>query len=356
MLLLASRHQLCSALAPCPPAGLAFGTGDHPTTRLCLRWLQSLQQRGALDDAAVMDYGTGSGVLAVAALLMGAARAVSVHLARPARAVDGLPTRQLAAGCRPDHCRQAVHDCLLHSGRGCSLSSESAHATLSTCHHPPQVGTDIEPLAVKATQSNAALNGVSASLDAYVCAGAAGFSYGAPAGVEGCCGLWCCLVRGARVAACACAFPAAAAGSAASEHAKPDCCPSAAASLEQQEPLAAAGVPEERRQFEVTVANILQGPLVALAPRLAAYTKPGGLLGLSGVCWLVTACAMLPAAVSVCKDDCIAIFSPLLPAAAPQASCRSRRRRCWRLTAPTLRCAAFGALLLAEGVRAGSAG
>lgn len=36
------------------------------------------------------------------------------------------------------------------------------------------------------------------------------------------------------------------------------CGPSAAASLEQQEPLAAAGVPEERRQFEVTVANILQ--------------------------------------------------------------------------------------------------
>lgn len=35
-------------------------------------------------------------------------------------------------------------------------------------------------------------------------------------------------------------------------------CPSATASLEQQEPLAAAGVPEERRQFEVTVANILQ--------------------------------------------------------------------------------------------------
>ena len=69
-----SPCDLCAPLPP--PAGLAFGTGDHPTTRLCLRWLRGLQQRGALQGAAVMDYGAGSGVLAVAALLMGAARAV----------------------------------------------------------------------------------------------------------------------------------------------------------------------------------------------------------------------------------------------------------------------------------------
>lgn len=142
--------------------GLAFGTGDHPTTRLCLRWLQDLQGRGMLGGTSVMDYGAGSGVLAVAALLMGAERAV---------------------------------------------------------------GTDIDPLAVKSTLANAALNDVSERLASYQCA----------------------------------------------------------ANFEQQEPLAAAGLPEEQRLFEVTVANILQGPLVALAPRLAAYTKPGGLLGLSGI-------------------------------------------------------------------------
>jgi hypothetical protein len=56
--------------------GLAFGTGDHPTTRLCLRWLRGLQRGGSLGGASVMDYGAGSGVLAVAALLMGAERAV----------------------------------------------------------------------------------------------------------------------------------------------------------------------------------------------------------------------------------------------------------------------------------------
>lgn len=60
-------------------AGLAFGTGDHPTTRLCLRWLRRLKLTGQ----SVMDYGTGSGVLAIAALLMGAERAVSQDWVNP---------------------------------------------------------------------------------------------------------------------------------------------------------------------------------------------------------------------------------------------------------------------------------
>lgn len=47
--------------------GLAFGTGDHPTTKLCLEWLASLN----LKDQNVIDYGCGSGILALAALALG---------------------------------------------------------------------------------------------------------------------------------------------------------------------------------------------------------------------------------------------------------------------------------------------
>jgi ribosomal protein L11 methyltransferase len=47
--------------------GLAFGTGTHPTTALCLEWLDSLQLR----DKTMLDYGCGSGVLAIAALKLG---------------------------------------------------------------------------------------------------------------------------------------------------------------------------------------------------------------------------------------------------------------------------------------------
>lgn len=48
--------------------GLAFGTGTHPTTRLCLRWLESQIRHG--DD--VIDFGCGSGILAIAAARFGA--------------------------------------------------------------------------------------------------------------------------------------------------------------------------------------------------------------------------------------------------------------------------------------------
>ena len=56
--------------------GLAFGTGSHPTTRLCLRWLDEHLRGGE----NLLDYGCGSGILAIAAARLGAARVEGVDI------------------------------------------------------------------------------------------------------------------------------------------------------------------------------------------------------------------------------------------------------------------------------------
>lgn len=56
--------------------GLAFGTGTHPTTALCMEWLDA----AALRDKTMIDYGCGSGILAVAALKLGAAHVLAVDI------------------------------------------------------------------------------------------------------------------------------------------------------------------------------------------------------------------------------------------------------------------------------------
>jgi len=56
--------------------GLAFGTGTHPSTALCLEWLAGADLAGK----SVLDYGCGSGLLAIAALKLGAARATAVDI------------------------------------------------------------------------------------------------------------------------------------------------------------------------------------------------------------------------------------------------------------------------------------
>lgn len=79
--------------------GLAFGTGEHPTTRLCLRWLREVLadssplnpplsssspnpslSASTLSSASVLDFGCGSGILSIAALKLGAQRAVGVDI------------------------------------------------------------------------------------------------------------------------------------------------------------------------------------------------------------------------------------------------------------------------------------
>ncbi len=136
--------QVIVALDP----GLAFGTGHHPTTALCLKWLDSADLTGT----RLIDYGCGSGILAIAALKLGAAQALAV-----------------------DH----------------------------------------DPQALEATRANATENGVASRLR--------------------------------------CLTPC-------------DTLPSA---------------PDE--QADYLVANILAGPLIELAPRLAACLRPGGALALSGL-------------------------------------------------------------------------
>ena len=125
--------------------GLAFGTGTHPTTALCLEWLDGQELAGC----SVLDFGCGSGILAIAALLLGA---------------------------------------------------------------PQAVGTDIDPQALEASRDNAGRNGIEP----------ARFALYLPA------------------------------------------------DLPQQ-------------AADVVVANILAGPLVALAPQLTRLVKPGGRLALSGI-------------------------------------------------------------------------
>lgn len=130
--------------------GLAFGTGTHPTTALCLEWLDTIALEGTLDGVEVLDFGCGSGILAIAALKLGATSAT---------------------------------------------------------------GTDIDPQALLASRDNAGRNQISES----------------------------------------------------------------AFTLCYPEQLAPA------RQFTVVVANILAGPLVELAPLIAAHVAPAGHLALSGI-------------------------------------------------------------------------
>lgn len=66
------EDAVCVNLDP----GLAFGTGTHPTTALCLQWLDSQ----ALPGKTVVDFGCGSGILAVAALRLGAKQAIATDI------------------------------------------------------------------------------------------------------------------------------------------------------------------------------------------------------------------------------------------------------------------------------------
>lgn len=85
--------------------GLAFGTGTHATTALCLEWLDG-GAPGWLEDANVIDYGCGSGILAVAALKLGARSAIAMDIDPQAL----LATRENAARNGVDRLVQVTDD------------------------------------------------------------------------------------------------------------------------------------------------------------------------------------------------------------------------------------------------------
>ena len=92
--------------------GLAFGTGDHPTTRLCLQWLDTYLQ----GKESVLDYGCGSGILAITALKLGAASALGVDIdvqAVQTSRNNAIRNQVHADFCLPEQSPSASYDVLL---------------------------------------------------------------------------------------------------------------------------------------------------------------------------------------------------------------------------------------------------
>ena len=89
--------------------GLAFGTGSHPTTRLCLRWLDAHLTGGE----TLLDYGCGSGILAIAAARLGAARVDGVDIDEQAVSAsrDNAALNDVTAHfCLPDELAPGQYD------------------------------------------------------------------------------------------------------------------------------------------------------------------------------------------------------------------------------------------------------
>lgn len=91
--------------------GLAFGTGTHPTTRMCLRWLAAHPPRGQ----RVLDYGCGSGILAIGAALHGAAGvdAVDIDPAAVQATQDNAAANGVALRAGLPELAQGVYDTVL---------------------------------------------------------------------------------------------------------------------------------------------------------------------------------------------------------------------------------------------------
>jgi len=92
--------------------GLAFGTGSHPTTRLCLQWLAATMPAGE----SLLDYGCGSGILAIAAARLGAGDVVGTDIdpqAIAASCANAAANDARARFVAPDALPEAAFDCVV---------------------------------------------------------------------------------------------------------------------------------------------------------------------------------------------------------------------------------------------------
>ncbi|MGN1282124.1 MAG: 50S ribosomal protein L11 methyltransferase [Succinivibrio sp.] len=126
--------------------GLAFGTGTHPTTALCLGYLDSLD----LEGKQVLDYGCGSGILAIAALKLGAKNAVGIDI-----------DEQALIASKENAKRNEVSDRLeLYMGNSRSLSVGKSPVTVANILAGPLA--ELEPVIAQLTETGGllALSGI----------------------------------------------------------------------------------------------------------------------------------------------------------------------------------------------------
>jgi ribosomal protein L11 methyltransferase len=109
--------------------GLAFGTGEHPTTKLCLEWLSQQVRPGM----SCIDYGCGSGILAITAAVLGATSVYAVDIDPQALQatqqncqLNAIPTQQLAT-CLPDKLPNIQVDILVANILANPLCELAAH-------------------------------------------------------------------------------------------------------------------------------------------------------------------------------------------------------------------------------------
>lgn len=148
--------------------GLAFGTGSHPSTRLVLAWLESSLRGGE----AVLDYGCGSGILALAAARLGAAAVTAVDL-------DPQALAACAANAR-------LNGVPLRVEPPAALGAETFDVLVANILAGPLIGLAPELTARSRPGARLALSGILAAQAGEVCgAFAAAFDAGVAAAEEG---------------------------------------------------------------------------------------------------------------------------------------------------------------------------